>query len=405
MEGSNEQNGQVSSQVSDLASALEGISGAADILKSFELPNNQDDKGKNPNEGNPVSENDEVAVDDVVEKNIPKKNIKKDTITEDREEDEGEDEEEKGLEEEEDVNPLLKAIKGKKNKETEIDFKSFDEIKAHAKKVLGIEVKNEKDFNKVFSSAQEWRKSAQKAEELETTVNQFQSLFEKMPKSLLDSIKSYFNNDENWDSPIVSRPKFDFTKGIDHQDIKSLVNHYFPGKFTDEHWNTDMKPEALEIAMQASKDRFNYDKKDLEKESAEIVRKSAEDKERRTSSIDSSLKSLKQSFPNMDNIGLKKISNILDSGDVTSIFFDKNGSYKPDAAKKIMMAMYGEGTIKNLMKASAKKAESEANEDILSRGADKPKPQKGGAQNVDISEKTTKLIDEITGGLNRRNTY
>jgi hypothetical protein len=118
------------------------------------------------------------------------------------------------------------------------------------------------------------------------------------------------------------------------------------------------------------------------------------------------LTTLKSSFPDLDAKGIKEISKVLESGDINSLFFDKNGAYKTDAAERVLLALYGKETIKSMMKVSAKRAESATNEDILSRGANKPRAQKGGgSQKGVVDEKTKKAIDVLVGGLNKNKTY
>jgi hypothetical protein len=326
---------------------------------------------------------------------------------EENEEEENEEENEEEEDDENDNNPLLKTVKGKKgNKKTEVVFENFDQIKAHSKKALGIEVKTEKDFNKVFSSALKWREDAQELPAVKEKLEKMENVFNEMPAPLLDSIKAFFEGDSDWDKHVVSKPKFDFTKSADKQDKKALVNHYYPNKFTDADWAEETPPQALEIAIQSSQTQYNVDKRDIEKDSADRVEKSKLRIAAVKTSIDSSLTTLKSSFPDLDAKGIKEISKVLESGDINSLFFDKNGAYKTDAAERVLLALYGKETIKSMMKVSAKRAESATNEDILSRGANKPRAQKGGgSQKGVVDEKTKKAIDVLVGGLNKNKTY
>lgn len=381
---------QESPSMGSALSALEGLAGSEMIAAEIQK---QDTGAANANNQSQENESDDDSESD---------NEIGETPAEENQNDQGEDNSDE-LSDEEKNNPLLNSIKGKKG--PEVKFENIDQVKAFAKKSLGIEIKSDQDFNKLFNSATEWRKKAQKTDELQETVGKFESLFDEMPKHLLDGVKAFFSGQPDWESHITSKPKFDFSKPIDQQNVKSLVQHYYPNKFKDEDWSAEERPDALEIAIQASKDRFSFEKREVDESSAKAVRESSERKDRMKSSTESSLSHLKDSFPDMDSTNLKKISSVLESGDVNSMFFDKNG-VKKDAAEKLLFALFGKQTVKNLMKVSEKRSESKTNEDILSRGADKPKPTKNnGTQQTSVNESVTKNLESMLGGLNKKRTY
>ena len=307
------------------------------------------------------------------------------------------------LSEEDQKNPFLK---NKKTAKSDFKFENIDQVKEAAKKTLGIEIKNESDFGKVFSSALKWREDAQKLTETQERLVAVEELLENAPESVINALKAYYSGDENWASPILNMPKFDFSKPVEKQDIKTLVNNYFPNQFTQDDWDAEDKPKALQIAETAAKEKFIADKRELESQSATQIKDANTRKDARIESISSSLTVLTQSFPDLDKTDIKDIQKVMESGDVNSLFFNKNGSFKPDAAKKIMMALYGESAIKNLTKMAEKRAESKANEDILTRAADNAKPARNsGDQNGKVNAETIKKVSEFTSGINRKTTY
>lgn len=417
---------EVSENFTNLVSAMEGLPGAEQILQDtgkeavekgiIKVPgqasaaapaaNNSAANGNNgqqqaaAEEEEEGSENEE-GKDGKKKTAAPVENGQQQAAAEEEEEEEEEDE----LTEEELNNPLLSSVKGKKAAKNDIVFENFDQIKAHTKKHFGIDVKSEKDFAKFFQSATTWRAKAQAADELTEKVAQFEGLFDNMPAPLLESVKAWAAGDAEWHTHVNQNVAFDFSKPADKQDEKALVNHYFPGKFTDADWAEETRPQGLDIALSSSKKQYTTEKREVEQKSADMIQKSNERIARVKTSVAGSLNTLKASFPDLDTKGLKEISRILESGDINSIFFDKNGSYKPEAAEMLLMAKYGKETIKKLMKVSAKRAETAANEDILTRGADKPRPQKGGAQHKQVDEKTQKAINALVGGLNPKKTY
>lgn len=402
----------VSNGLSHLTHMLAGLPGAEKILTDtakeavetglITVSNNQEavedvgDDDQNAEEG-------DVKADILPVKKVDKKSEK---IANQEPEEEGGEEDQEDISEE-DENPLLRSLKGNgKDKKNEIPFKNFDEIKNHAKKKFGIEIKSEKDFSKFFNSAEQWRQDSQKVTELEDKMERVDGLFDSMPKALLDSVTAFFNGDGDWDKHISDKPKFDFNKSAEKQDKKSLVNHYFPNKFTDADWSLETTHPGLDIAIEAAKNQYNSDKRELENQSATMTRQSQQRLELKKSSVASSLKNLNSSFPNLDNSVKKQIQKTLESGDINSLFFDKNGGFKDDAAEKLLLVLHGKGTIKSMMKLSEKRAETKTNEEILTRGNDKPKPSKGGVSPKQVvNANVQKAIDALVGGLNVKKTY
>lgn len=396
---------QIPGSISNLNAALEGLPGAGKIMT--ELATNavkegliktvpQSDLEKIPEKIEtpkiPLMR-DEQQLDNKDDKNDPKgaeKKVEKEKVAVVEDEDDG------------DPNPIIASFKSKK---TDLAFENFGEIQTHIKKSYGIEIKSEKEFGKFLKSTEKWREDSVKLPEMSQKVEQFENIFNEMPAPLLNGIKAYFDGNQNWANEIAKTPKFNFNKAPEDQSTKELVTHYFPNKFKDEDFTAEEKSEALQIAIQASYDKFNADKRELETASATQETLSRNRLEARKNSISSSLTTLKQSFPEIDKAEEKRLSKILESGDIHSLFFNKDGSYKPDAAKRLFLAEYGEGAISQLMKVSAKRAETKTNEEILSRGADKPKPDKGGAPKTEVDEKLIKKVTEITGGLNKKQTY
>lgn len=311
------------------------------------------------------------------------------------------------LSEEDKKNPLLnKKIKIK----SDFKFENIDQIKEASKKVFGIEIKDDKDFSKLFTASTKWRDDAQKLPAIQEELDAHQSLLDNAPAVLITAMKAFFDGDGEWMKVITSAPQFDFTKPVEKQDIKILVNSYFPGEFTQEDWDETTEPKALTIAKQSAKEKFSADKRELDTLSAGQIRDAKLRKEAKAESVDGSLAVLKQSFPELDKTDIKDIQKVMESGDINSLFINKNGTWKPDAAEKIMMALYGKSTIMNLTKtaagAAAKKAETKANEEILSRGADTPAPNRNtGASENKTNPEVIKKLESLTKGLNKKTTY
>jgi len=98
---------------------------------------------------------------------------------------------------------------------------------------------------------------------------------------------------------------------------------------------------------------YPKDQKAIKDQRADLEREAERLKETLTATTNSSVSVLEQSFPGMDKREVKKIEQILLSGDdgkLLGLFKNRDGSIKKEAAKMLSMALYGEDQIKALLK-------------------------------------------------------
>jgi hypothetical protein len=300
--------------------------------------------------------------------------------------------------------PILGTVKSSvKKSEVISDIGGISEL---IKKEFGQEAADIPKLSKFLKgSVAEWRAQAQKASEYQEQLSKYESIFDTMPEELLNGVKSFFAGESDWKTKVVSTSKIDFNKPITEIPTRDLIEHYFPGDFEKEDFEAEEKPKALVVAEKAAKDKFSIEKKGREELSAKQIKDADARLAARKTSVASSLTSLKESFPKLDASVEKQIKSVLESGDISSLFLNKDGSVKPDAAENLMMALHGKKTIKTLVDIASKRAETAANEDILTRAADERRPGKGAASNEQKNEKVQKEIDLQLGGLNKKRTY
>ena len=303
------------------------------------------------------------------------------------------------------VDPLLGSITSTKKSKKAESIADFDQLKEYTKKTFGQEVGDFDTLQKFMENSAKWRSAATKASDLESQVSQYEEVFNNAPESLISGLKAYFDGRKDWASEITNMSTLDYKQNVENMNAADLVNHYFPGEFDPEDFTAEDKPQALTIAERAAKEKFISEKKSLEEKSAMQMEAATKRFNARKESMASSFSSLKESFPNLESSVEKSITKAMESGDINSLFLNNDGSYKPDAAEKLLMAMHGKKTIDNLMKVAARKAESKTNEDILTRGADTPAPPKGGPSNDVMGIKLKNELQDILGGLGKKQTY
>lgn len=293
----------------------------------------------------------------------------------------------------------------KQEKQDNISIESLDDLAKFSKK-WGIEIKDKGDYAKVVKSVDKWRADSQKLVETEKKVSQFQDIFENLEPDLLDAIQTYYNG-QDWRKSINTSVPFDISKPVDSIDTKKLVDYYFPGKFTDEDFEADDKPTALEIAEQTAKEKF-IAKQEAEKNAKRARIEEAKVKlDRQKKSIDGSVQALRQSFPDVDLTVVNEVTQVLEGGNILSEFLNSDGSYKPDAAKKLMLLKYGEQELRSAIEAAELRVETKMNEEFIRRSPTTPpkKQTNGNSAPSKHSEQFEKAKSFIKGMGGRKSTF
>lgn len=295
-----------------------------------------------------------------------------------------------------------------KNKQSANDLVIENEAQAieAINKKFGHDLKSIKDLPKFFESVSKMRDNSQKFKEAQEESKKYKDLLESLPDEFIEGMSAFVKG-EDYTKVFTSKPKFDFNKPVEKQDIKELVNHYFPNKFTEEDFADENKSAALEIAEAAAKDKYSVEKqaKDNQRVAAETMAKQRFEAFKK--SISNSVDYLKKTFPDTDEEMLKEATQILEGGPqrVVSWFFNEDGTVKQEAAEMFMLAKHGKDEIQKMMRVAARNTESRLNEELVSRGADKPNPVKQQQQAPgSISEETKKLITGLEGFKSKK-TY
>lgn len=281
----------------------------------------------------------------------------------------------------------------KVEKKPETVIETPDHILNVIKSDFGQEIKDIKELPKFFESAKKWRTDSQKAQESSQKLEQYEKLLEGLPNEFLDGIQSFYNG-EDYMKAFSDRPKFNFDLPVEKQDIKALVNHYYKDKFTDEDFAEEQKSQALQIAESASIDKYNAEKQAKENQRAIYTQNAQKQLEAVKASVNSSVASLRQSFPDAEPTELKNVQSTLEGGinAVASMFFNQDGTVKPEAAERLMLAVHGKSVIDDLTRAAAHSAETAVAEEMLSRGNETRSPKKG--QGVDTISDDVKMVLE-----------
>lgn len=297
-------------------------------------------------------------------------------------------------------NVLGISTKKQPDKKVDIIIENPDQILGVINTKFGQDIKEIKDLPKFFESAEKWRADSQKVETLSTDNDQLKSILEGLPDEFLDAIDAHYRG-EDYTKVILNKPKFDFNTPVEKQNIKDLVNHYFPGKFTDEDFTETEPSPALEIATQASQNQFKVEKQTRDNQRVTTAQNAQKQLEVVKASVGNSVNYLKQSFPDVASAELKEVQSALEGGPnaIVQRFFNNDGTVKQNAAEALMLAIHGKSVIQDMVNeasvTSSHEAETKAALDILERGNETRRPKHNSGNPTQISEATQKKLEDL----------
>jgi hypothetical protein len=273
-------------------------------------------------------------------------------------------------------------------KGTKVNFKDESDAKSYVKEKLGFDVSTPAGYAKLVEAYNKQRANAQKATELEKFKEEIETAFAEMPPEIVKAIEAY-NNGQDWKDAIKSSPalKLDFNKDLDSQNKWALIEAYAPDELTQEEFEDDPNSREVQRLLRVAEKAFQLDKQQNDRQVAEAKRvQETKVKTFRDSAL-SSLEQVKADFPGMDEKELKKLEKTLTGGGLGSEFFNKDGTYRADAAKKLALIQYAPTEIERLSKKLSKlqqknKELSDQLAGVVSRGRDTINDEKGGKNDL-----------------------
>lgn len=282
----------------------------------------------------------------------------------------------------------------KKPGEEPVVLKEFSDIEKYVESNYGV-----KDVNKALTEiVPKWREQAQKGAESEKKYSEIMTTLDKLDEDIVEIMKANLEG-KDWRKVITDAPKINFNKKVEDYSKKDLVNHYFPGKFSDEDFtDSDEENKSLDIAYEAAQKSFTNDKTSFDGKRAAMIENQNKQIEAYEKSITSSVEHLQKTLPHLNELVVKETGEALKSGaqGILSEFLNDDGTLKPDAAQKLAMARHGLEALNTYMGIATRKAETEIREEFVSKAPDKLQGQNGGGENK-LSERAKSTLDMLKG--------
>lgn len=307
---------------------------------------------------------------------------------EEYEEEEYEDEEETDEEEESDEedsdNPF--GIGSDDEEYEEVEFEIEEEMADFIQQHYGL-----KDVETFFEKVDTWRTQSQDGAEKTRQLEELNEGLQNLPNEIKSAIQAFANAEDYRQAFNSSTTNIDYTKDFKDQDKEEVVKAYFNEEleeikesFDDGDIDDDGYDDKVELLYKSARKLFESDKKMVVNKRAEIVRSQELEEKNFKQSVVSSVETLKKQFPNFSNKDLQKVRQRLVDEDIDSLFYNKDGTYKAEAAEMLAFSMFGKQVMESLLNKAEKKGISKANETIVQRG--NKKPRKGQTQRKQSAE-------------------
>lgn len=292
-----------------------------------------------------------------------------------------------------------------KKKTVSKEFEGFEDFMGVIKEKHSID-----DPSTLITSIDKWRKGSQKASEIEEKHNALLSDLDALPTDLKTSVRAYANGEDYKAAFGDAGTLLDYSKDFNSHSKDDLTKTYFSDriakakeKLSEGDIDEDDYTERIDDLHSLSERLYKSDKLQYEKQRADQEKKQEENIEALKTSAISSVENLRKTLPNFSDNEFKKVRQRLVSQDLSSIFFDKNGRYKADAAEKIAMAIYGKEVISKLVERASKEAESKTTQKFVERGNTELKANK--AVGTTSNSGLEKELNKSFGGMFTNDVY
>jgi len=408
-------------------SALEGLSGENELRQGMEVL----EKAKASSEQVVAPEEEAPAIDpndtgkvanDLLKDAVKPEEKSKEELeaTEDKEEkpEDGEKSEEKPEGESEEEKSSLKITSPVFGGE-----KKVGDNKAGAPKAPELEgsdaynnyIKENTGVENIESLVKDYTENKEKISTFDKVVaekNNLEEVFKQLPTELYKGVEAFLAG-KDWKKPIVSSPNMDFTKDIEGQGDKNLVENYFPGQFTDAEWenyNSDDQDagikKAIDLAKETARSQFSADKSKLDSYRDDQVKSANEFNKKMNTSVEASLEHLKGSIEGIDDGYIKQVKNDLTIESLNELFLNPDGTWKESAALSLTMAKQGYDLLEQYKTIAKHQSQTKERQEILERTPAKAKAKTSSEEKSGgISPEVQKQIDEIMKGTGSSNIY
>jgi hypothetical protein len=287
---------------------------------------------------------------------------------------------------------------------------SEEKFKAIIKEKFGIET--DKGYDTLLNSTQKWREGATKGADAEKKLQGLDKALKSLPPVLRIGM-SEFSNGRDWKKAIQDNlSKLDYNVPVDNYKKEDLAGHYFTNKvadaktkLADKKIDQDAYDTLIDTFHTAAISKFTAEKSEFDAARNEIIKQQDLDLQIQRKSVDTTISTLKEKYPDFDDKVLTEVKTHLE-GNLLSLFVNDDGTFKEDAGVKLALALFGEQEIASQVGDARKDAITDVNLEIIDTANKKPPISSGGGKpEFESVDPETKQILEYLGGGGAQRRY
>lgn len=234
--------------------------------------------------------------------------------------------------EEESVNPFLEPEKESKPIST-ID----DAVKELQE--LGYEVGEDKNIASALADLKQYKEDITKKEEEIKGLKSYEEFLSKMPDDLYKIVSDYANGkDYRAVMKDLVGGLVDFSVPFDKQDVRNLIEFYYPGKYSkDEDYQALKESPIYNDLVEMVKERYTEQRNEKIKSEEKIENTLIQNDQKINESIEASIDFLNKSGKKFDETTTSSIKQMManNGAEFVKLFFNNDGTWKPDASLNI----------------------------------------------------------------------
>jgi hypothetical protein len=296
-------------------------------------------------------------------------------------------------------NPLFSGNINPGEKAAELKIENLESLTPLLKE-YGIE-----DVSKLPETLKSYSEVKEEMATLTPMVENVKNLFASMPAELYKAV-DMFTKGEDWRGSLGIKG-INYETPIEKVDSKELVENYFPGQVSADEWEEYNDPDG-DTNLKRFVDNLKEQGKNLFKEKQNGVLSYRDSQvqsqkafqEQYAVSIDASKAELKKSFPIAKDSYIEDVAKRATQESVLALFFEKDGTLRPDGLTRFSLAEQGKGLVDSLLARAKTKierdTETRVNQERLATSANVPNVNTGSSgDKVVVSPEVQKKIEEM----------
>ena len=249
--------------------------------------------------------------------------------------------------------------------------------------------------------------------ELNNKVEGNDQIFKQMPKEMYNAVTAYFNGDKDWKNHVTD-DGVDYAKDVTSYNTKDMVDTFFPGEFSKEDWeefndvdgDVNIK-KAINIAYKDASGKFETKQNEITTYQSGVAQSQSEARTLVDNSIGSTISNLSTQMKGLSDPYVKSIESKIRNSEIMSLFYEKDGSLKSDAAHRFILAQDGNDLIEKYKNLYTVQAQNKATQDILDRSPSTPDKTQGGSSTTKTEAKSPvqQGLDALDARFNKKSTF